>query len=238
METKVLEEIGLTKGEIKVYLTMLELGQSSAGEILKRADIQNSVFHFCINNLIEKGLASYIKKGKIRIYSAVDPDNLLVYLKDKENELVNILPELKKRQNTIKEKSTVEVFEGLKGITNMLQTQVKDAVMGKDEFLFMFPDLGERSEEIMNWYMKMYSKRFSKGILQKGIMAKRLEKFGVKKKKRLVKYVDFPIPANIGIFQDKLIIVSWEDKPKGVLIQVKDIVETQRKFFYKLWNMA
>jgi len=48
MDTKILEDIGLTHGEIKVYITLLELGSSTAGAILKKAKIQNSVFHFNI----------------------------------------------------------------------------------------------------------------------------------------------------------------------------------------------
>ena len=39
MDTKVLEDIGLTKREIKVYITALEIGPSSAGQILKKANI-------------------------------------------------------------------------------------------------------------------------------------------------------------------------------------------------------
>jgi len=60
MNTKILEDIGLTPGEIKVYLTLLEEGASSAGKILEQAQIQNSVFHFNINRLMEKGLVSSI----------------------------------------------------------------------------------------------------------------------------------------------------------------------------------
>ena len=68
MDTKALEDIGLTQGEIKVYLALLEIGPSTAGSILEKAGIQNSVFHFCVNSLIEKGLVSYVKKNKFRVY--------------------------------------------------------------------------------------------------------------------------------------------------------------------------
>ena len=64
---KVLEELGLTSGEVKVYLALLELGPSSAGEIIEKSRLQNSVIHFCLNRLKEKGLVSYIKKGRKRI---------------------------------------------------------------------------------------------------------------------------------------------------------------------------
>ena len=104
MGTEILEDIGLTKGEIKVYLALLELGSSTAGAVLNKANIQNSVFHFCVNRLMEKGLVSYVRKGKVRIYKAVDPDNLLIYITDKKREIEELLPELKSRQRISKEK--------------------------------------------------------------------------------------------------------------------------------------
>ena len=92
MDIKPLEDIGLTEKEIKIYVTLLELGPSSAGKILEKAGIQNSVLHFCVNRVIEKGIVSYIKKGKFRIYNSADPESFLSYLRIKEEEIKRILP--------------------------------------------------------------------------------------------------------------------------------------------------
>ena len=42
METQILEDLGLTKAEIKVYIALLELGNSSAGAILDKSKLQKS----------------------------------------------------------------------------------------------------------------------------------------------------------------------------------------------------
>ena len=60
MDTSILEDLGLTQAEIKVYIALLELGSSSAGQILEKSGLQNSVVHRALNSLIEKGLISYI----------------------------------------------------------------------------------------------------------------------------------------------------------------------------------
>ena len=52
MDTKILEDIGLTNAEIKVYLALLELGVSGAGNIIEKSRLQSSVVHNTINNLI------------------------------------------------------------------------------------------------------------------------------------------------------------------------------------------
>ena len=54
MDTKILEDIGLSNAEIKVYLTLLELGTSTAGPILEKSGLQNSVVHMTLNKLIER----------------------------------------------------------------------------------------------------------------------------------------------------------------------------------------
>src|SRR3989338_6392460 len=151
MDTKALEGIGLTMGEISVYLALLESGASTAGDVIKKAGIQNSVFHFCINRLIEKGIASYVKKSKVKVYKAADPESFLSYIKDKERGIEEILPELKSRQNMIKEDEDVEIFEGMKGVISLLNFLIEDTKRG-DEFLFFPADIGEKNEEIQKFY--------------------------------------------------------------------------------------
>ena len=234
MDTKILEDIGLTQGEIKVYLALLESGPTTAGKILEKANIQNSVFHFCVNRLIEKGLVSYIKKNKFRIYQAADPDNFLIYLKDKEKQVENLLPELKEKQTLAKEKQEVELFEGMKGVITLMNALIEDAKKG-EEFLFFAPDL-EKSEEIQKFYERYDAKRKSKGLITKGIAPRNLKPLFDKRTYLQMKYTNSPVPANSGICNDKMAIISWGEKPTGVLIHSKHIVEKQKEFFNSLWE--
>jgi len=234
MDTKILEEIGLTQGEIKVYLALLELGPNTAGAILEKANIQNSVFHFCVNRLIEKGLVSYAKKNKFRIYTAADPKNLVIYLKDKEKQVENLLPELKEKQALAKEKQETELFEGLKGVITLMNTLIEDTKKGQ-EFLFFAPEL-EKSEEIQKFYERYDAKRKAKGLITKGIAPRKLKLLFDKRTYLRMKYTDSPVPANTGICNDKMALISWGEKPTGVLIQSKNIIEKQKEFFNSLWN--
>ena len=235
METKILEDIGLTKAEIKVYLALLEEGVSSAGSILDKAEIHNSVFHFNINRLIEKGLVSYVKKGKVRVYQAADPDNFLTYLKDKETQVAKLLPTLKARQRFSKEKQEVEFFEGLKGIINLVNTLIADARSG-DEFLFFPAEVGEDTKEIQDFYLQYDVKRREKGIITKGIASVKHKKIFESRKYLKMKYSSLPIPANQGICNNKMTIISWGEKPQGVLIHSKQMIAKQKEFFNALWE--
>ena len=236
MNTKILEDLGLTKSEIKVYLALLELGSSSAGDILKKANIHNSVFHFTINNLIEKGLVTYLKKGKARVYQPADPESLLSYVEDKKTQLKTILPELKKKQTFGKEKEQAEIFEGIKGIQTALYSLIKDT-KPKDKFLFFSVDEDEINEDIEKFYKRYDLKREQKKLNVMGIAPIKLKNVYMDRSPKM-KYVNFPIPVNTGLCNDKMVIITWKSKPRAILIKSKSIVKKQKKFFEEIWKQA
>ena len=59
MDTTILEDLGLTTAEIKVYISLLELRSAPAGEILSRCKLHNSVMHRALNSLTQKSLINY-----------------------------------------------------------------------------------------------------------------------------------------------------------------------------------
>ena len=73
MDTSVLNEIGLTEAEEKIYLALTELGSAKAGAIISSTGLQNSVVHLTLGKLVKKGLISFVRKGKVRHYQAADP---------------------------------------------------------------------------------------------------------------------------------------------------------------------
>jgi len=76
MDTQILEDIGLTNSEIKTYMALLELGSSTAGTILEKSRLQNSVLHRALNTLIGKGIVTYILEGKKKVYQATEKNSL------------------------------------------------------------------------------------------------------------------------------------------------------------------
>lgn len=45
------------------------------------------------------------------------------------------------------------------------------------------------------------------------------------------------MPANMALCDNKMAIISWSDKPIGVLITSKQIVDKQKDFFKSLWKI-
>ena len=122
MKKSLLEEIGLTKSEISVYLALLELGSSTTGRIIDKAKISSSKVYEILDKLIQKGLVSFIIKSGVKYFEAASPERIIDYMKEKENklseqknELEKLLPELKLKQTLSKYKSEATIFKGIEG---------------------------------------------------------------------------------------------------------------------------
>src|SRR3989338_1419491 len=127
MEEEILQSLGFTYAEAKVYLLLLSLGSVKVGRIIEKSGLQSSTIHNTLNSLTDKGYITHILKCKIKIYQAVDPKNILKEFKEKESEFEKILPSLEQKHKFGEEKPKAEIFEGTKGVMNLLNELIEDA---------------------------------------------------------------------------------------------------------------
>ena len=121
METSVLRELGLSDKEIKIYLTLLKLGQSTVNLIAKKANLNRVTCYDVLKYLQEKGLVSYVIKSGVKYYESAEPRKLLGDLQEKQAKLKSILPELEALKQSVNEKPSIEVYEGVKGLKTIIE---------------------------------------------------------------------------------------------------------------------
>jgi len=139
MIQETLQELGLNRRESLCYTALLELGSSKTGAIVKKTDIPSSKIYEILNKLIHKGLASYVKIGKIKHYQATDPKNLLNYIDEKKKKIEEILPQLLLKQKFSK-KQSVEMFEGQKAVFSLFVNLIRDAKPKEKYLIFSIND--------------------------------------------------------------------------------------------------
>ena len=238
METKILEDIGLTNAEIKVYLALLELGTATAGPILEKSHLQNSVVHMTLNKLIEKGFVTFVKEGKKKQYQASDPKQIVNYINEKKERFEELLPELLLKQQMAKEKPEIITFRGIKGIRQLLLELLE--AKGKEHHTF-----GSTVKSLMlgeAWWVAYHKKRAANGIYAKLLFNKSLETWKAERKypKAEIRYTKAgfePLTETI-IRNDKIGIIIWTEKPLGTLIHQKEAARSYDQFFEMMWNAA
>lgn len=238
MDTSILEDLGLTGVEIKVFLTLMDLGSSSAGPIVEKSGLQNAVVHRAFHSLAEKGFITYIYKGKIKVYQAIEPKLLLNFLDDKKARLEKILPELEAKRGLQKEKPKAVIFQGSRGIKELLNLMLET-----DKKEYVSYGGAQKSDEILGTYFweNFHKKRIKKKIKAKLLFHASLKWWGEQLNKKpltKVKFTqkEFEELTETVICGDKVGIIIYLDNPFGFLIKEENAAESYRKFFELLWK--
>ncbi len=241
MDREILKEIGLQENEISVYLALLELEEALASELSQKTKLNRTLVYYLLGRLIGKGLVSYFIKNNTKYFRASDPHKLLDFLKDKENKIIGVIPELLSLKKPRTEKPKIEVYEGKEGIKTILNTLIRDK---PKEWLDITS--GKTYMIIPHFLDKWEKQRIKAGIRARAIVD--LSKDGIKRAKELEKLEDTEIryfpkggatPSHIWIWKNKVTIaLITEDYPLGVVIENKEVADRFKGFFEWLWDLA
>jgi len=247
-------KLGLSSGESRVYLALLSLGSSSVGSIIKKSSVSNSKIYSVLDRLVEKGLASFIIKENTRYFQALEPGRLNEYLEKKAKEieegskiLKEILPYLK--SSSLKEdKQGAEIFIGVKGIMTaheiILNNAQKNSLL---RFFYMHNPIYD--DKVYDFYYGSinYNQKILSPILKKkkiiwrGITNKQNAKIKPKKTPAKIqeRFVTFPVPGNISITNNAILITIWHAvKPLGILVQSEEVANGFIDYFDSIWKVA
>ena len=95
MFEQILQKLGLSPNEAKIYETLLSLDSANVSTIAVKSKIHRRNVYDCINKLIEKGLVSELSLDTEKQFKAVNPNRLLALVKEKEDILLENLPLIK-----------------------------------------------------------------------------------------------------------------------------------------------
>ena len=87
MNTSALRKIGLSDNEIKIYLALLKSGTNTAYDIGNITGIYRAHVYDKLEQLMKKGLVTYIFKGAKKYFQATHPSKLKQYLEDKKRDI-------------------------------------------------------------------------------------------------------------------------------------------------------
>jgi predicted transcriptional regulator len=115
--TKLLNDLGLSPTETRVYMASLKLGPTSVQEIAKVAKLSRTAAYDVIAQLQERGLMSTFERGKKKFFSAEEPERAVAYFKGRMHELEEKIETFTRSLGEIKmlsggERPTVRFFEG------------------------------------------------------------------------------------------------------------------------------
>ncbi|MBT4165865.1 hypothetical protein HOE04_02395 [archaeon] len=230
---KVLEKLGFSPNEIKVYLILNRLGSAKAGKISKTSEIDRSSCYNSLKSLIEKGFVSYVTIGKIKRFQVSDPARFIEYIKEQEEDIKSMLPELIERRKKGVLEGQVKLFKGIRGIKSIYMDIIET---GKNNYVF--GSEGQFVEEMPEFALIHNRLKKEKGIKTKVIIREgKFEKCMTQGTYRWMSNVESS-PAITDIYGDKVAIIIYTDEPEGVVIENAAVARAYKSYFDKLWDIA
>ena len=248
MENKiVLKEMGLTDGEIRVYLSLLNLGSVTVGPIIHNSNISSSKVYIILDKLIQKGLVSYIFQNKTKHFQAAPPVALRDYLERKEiklketkSELDKVIEKLEMDSKDTPIKEEARIYRGYDGIKTAWHEAIKSIQDGGDYYFF---SVGYGEDEYLQQFFRKLAISLRKrkiniigiaNISEKKLFYDYYKKLGYK-----MRYTNIRLPSDISIADKYLIMFAWDKKePVVYVIQSKILVEYHLSFLKSLWASA
>ena len=221
-----------------LYRAALELGESNMQDLARKSGIKRTSIYNFIDELKERGLIFETRTKKRKIYSAVNPQQLLEIEKTRVIELEQALPELMAVQNKSKTKPRVTFYENIEGIKEVYADMLKEGTE-----ILAFEDLEHMQIALpKSFYEYFPSERAHRGIPFRSILrdspeARRLAQKNrpLLRQSKLLKSVDWK--TEINIYGDKVALMSFRVKnPFCVLIDDHNVSETLRSVWQELWN--
>lgn len=91
---RVIELLGFSPKEARVYLAVLSLGEAHISDIAEKADLPRSSVQVIAEKLQKNGLLNFYVQRRYKFWTAEDPERLLRILIERESEVRSALPSL------------------------------------------------------------------------------------------------------------------------------------------------
>lgn len=238
---RLLEQLGFSQNETKIYLAALALGLNSAQNIAKKAGLQRTTTYSVLGYLVKRGVvAKSVVRGKTR-FLAEPPTKLLSLFTELQAQLKSALPELEAIYNKSETKPKILFYEGVGAVQKVY-----------DDTLMVKP------EEILEWntdaYFKFDRHKVDPHYIDKrvklGIKAKRIAGKGSgwdTKHKRydtaelsetaiVPKDIFWP-EIEVNIYGSKIAFLNYAEN-MSVIIESKAIAEAMRQAYQLSWEGA
>jgi sugar-specific transcriptional regulator TrmB len=245
MKLEMLEQIGLTKGEIRVYIALLELGESTKTPIATNSGVSPGKIYDVLERLTKKGLVSVIKKGSVKHFRVANPHHLQKYLDEKkmalekeEGIVKSLLPQLLATYEAKQTTTDAEVYKGWNGMSTVY-ADLLDTLQPGDEFFIFGASKGVDEERVKTFYT-----RFNKRVLAKKLKANIIFNEEARNnipeaaKTGTVRYLQQTTPSEIVVYGRKTAIVLLEKEPLVILIRGESIATSFKAYFDALWQIA
>lgn len=236
-----LRDLNLSPNEAKVYLALFEIGQTSAGELIRKTTLHRSVVYETLDKLIERKLIFQLQKQHIAHFQALAPDRLLENINRQKNIAQDLIPHLKQLAKT--NAPEITVYEGVESYKRFWIEAPMRMPIGSTDYVAgsiggpWFHLMGEKA---VDQYMKTSHKRkigwkmiiFDIDDYEQTFKSKYPN---FRWEHRLIEKKTFK-EGNFNIFGNESVILHSATEPMIIEVKNQSLVKVFQNIFDILWD--
>jgi len=235
---QLLQKLGFSQNESKIYLASLEMGISSAQDIAEKAGIKRTTGYSVLSYLANRGVVGKTKaKGKNR-FIAEPPHRLLTLINELEKGIKETLPELEAIYNKKETKPKIFFYEGASAVQKVYDDTLE-----------------EKPKEILEWNTNAYFENkadvdmdYIKKRVALNINARRIASKGSKwddkhkfldtkelSQTLIVPKEKFNPQIEVNIYNNKVAFLNYAEN-MSIIIESKAIADAMRQAYELSWE--
>jgi sugar-specific transcriptional regulator TrmB len=252
MIEEIFETLGFKEEEAKVYLSLLDAGPSSAGDLAKVMGMKRPTLYGYLERLVKGGLVTQSLRHGVKVFVPEPGQRIrslykrkIEDLRSKEKSLDQVIPELEKRAGMSFMRPRIQIFEGRNGIETALQDNLSYSNSEMLAFWSIKSAIDVTSEEFFWWLNK---ERIKRNMSLKGIWppnqfveVKRYPFMGVGPEfKRDIRIAPEGTDSSMGywIYANKVLFASSRAESFSYIIESAELVEMMSNQHKVLWDLS
>ncbi len=144
-------KMGLTKNEVSVYLSLLYIGETAVGEIIKDLKFHRQVIYNALDSLENKNMVIKTIKNSVNNYKIADPAMIVENIEKKELIAKRLSKNIKQEMKKGRKEHEIHVYEGRVKIRNFIMNKYKKLTIGSTFYAL---------SNIPNGFVKMIGEDF------------------------------------------------------------------------------
>ena len=245
MIESIFREFGLTEYETKVYLALVDLGESTTGQILSRANIHSGKIYQIRDSLKSKGFASEIMKNGVKRYVPTEPTEILGFFKNKRKEVdeqeklfKEILPDLTNKISSRKGEVHIEIFTGFTGMKKAFEKEISRYGKSKCLRINGITDYDKHPKKFVDYFQySIFPKREKSKVEVRKIVDEKA-KNNVHEKGAKIHLLQYNSIITFNTIGNLVIISVWTKEPLFLTIEGEEMAKGFRENFDLLWKIA
>lgn len=235
-----LQKLNFTLNEAKIYTSLSELGQTTAGELIKSTGLHRSVTYDTLDKLISRKLVFKLIKKGVTVYQLTDPNKLLQNLKVQQDIASDLIPKIKNLMNS--KLPEITIYEGRESYRDYWLSSTQNLKPGTTDYVA--GSLGKKWHELLG---REAAEKFLKYRIQRKIKWKMiifntdplelelLKQFPHLHEYRLVDEV-YKTHGNFNVFGDENVMLHSATEPMIIEIKNPTLVKVFKNLFEIMWR--